>query len=118
MKQLLTTLAFFFTITASAIDYDKYYDIVNAKITAVKSEISALKNSLKEDKNSVSLHKQLVRKQTELGILNEKKEKIREAEKKCTELVKQNDVLDKEKIKLLQMKQQSADLDSTVVNMF
>lgn len=111
-------LALFFTVTASAIDYKKYYDIVNAKIAAVKSEISTLKNSLKEDKNNVSLHKQLVRKQTELGILNENKDKIREAEKKCMELSKQNDILDKEKTKLLHIKQQSADMDNIVVNMF
>lgn len=118
MRSIILSVMLLFAATASAIDYNKYYDIVNAKISAVKTEISVLKNSLKDNKNDVTLHKQLVRKQTELGILNEKKEKIREAEKKYAELAKQNEVLDNAKVKLLQIKQQSADMDSTVVNMF
>lgn len=118
MRELFLTLLLAVAFTASAIDYKTYYSAADTKISAVKSEIAALKKALKDDKNNVSLHKQLVRKQTELGIIKGKRDKVAEAEKKHKELAKQNDVLDREKVKLLQLKQQSADLDSAVVKLF
>lgn len=118
MRDLFLTVLLAVASSVAAIDYKTYYSAADSKISAVKSEIAVLKKAVKDDKNNVDLHKQLVRKQTELGIIKGKRDKVAEAEKKCKELAKQNEVLDREKVKLLQLKQQSADLDSAVVKLF
>lgn len=119
MKKFLLTLSFaLFLFNAYAIDYKAYYNIVKTQISAVKKDIKVIKRQLKTDKNSVGLNKALTYKELELEQLIDKKSKVRSAEAKYKELVKANEKFNKEKTALLKTKQESADLDKEVENLF
>jgi hypothetical protein len=119
MKKFLFVLFFaLFCFNSYAIDYKVYYNIVNAQISAVKKDIKVIKRQLKTDKNSVEFNKALTYKELELEQLIDKKCKIRAAESKYKELVKANEKFNKEKTALLKTKQESADLDKEVENLF
>lgn len=119
MKKFLLPLLFaLFCFNSYAIDYKAYYSIVNTQISAVKKDIKVIKRQLKTDKNSVEFNKALTYKELELEQLIDKKCKIRAAESKYKELVKANEKFNKEKTALLKTKQESADLDKEVENLF
>ena len=101
-----------------AIDYKEYYKIANEKIKIVKSEIKTIRAKIKSDKNNVGFNKELTYKNLALEQLLGKKGKIKDAEKKYKELVKKNEDFNERKTELLKIKQESTDLDSTVVHLF
>lgn len=119
MKKLI--LIFFMIILSCnsfAIDYKEYYKMVNEQIKIAKAEVKTIKAKIKSDKNNVGFNKELTYKKLALEQLLQKKDKIKAAEKKYKELVKKNEEFNDQKAELLKIKQESADLDSMVVNLF
>lgn len=117
-KLILVFLLIGLPCNSFAIDYKEYYKIVNEQIKITKAEVKAIKEKIKSDKNNVEFNKELTYKNLALEQLLEKKDKIKVAEKKYKELVKKNEEFNDQKTELLKIKQESADLDSIVVNLF
>lgn len=119
MKKIFLILtALVLTANSFAIDYKEYYRIVNGQIKVAKAELKEIQKGLKADKNNITLNKQVSNKLTELNMLTEHKNAIKAAEAKNKELIKKNKAFNKVKADLLTTKQEAADCDSAVVNIF
>lgn len=119
MRTIIIGLLMFFSVALSAnTPYDKYYQMVKVEMVRVRQEIKQCKTVLKRDPNNIDVHKALVRAQTHEKLLNDKKKTVDKTYKLYKQLVKQNEVLDKQKTKLLHIKEQSEEADRNLMKIF
>lgn len=104
-----------FLVPGGDLDYDKIGDSIRVEMDAVRDKLRNNTEALKSDKNSVTLHKERVRLTLELKKLAGDSRMVKDGKRLNLELIKRNQKLDQEKIKLLELKRRSEELNSNIL---